>query len=65
MNEMNDGGSSGYRSSSSPSIHSEENLYENRAVALSLEELSLRGSQVKLLFREKFWLRDWALTGFC
>ena len=49
MNEMNDGGSSGYRSSSSPSIHSEENLYENRAVALSLEELSLRGSQVRQL----------------
>ena len=47
MNEMNDGGSSGYRSSSSPSIHSEENLYENRAVALSLEEISLRGSQVR------------------
>ena len=54
MNEMNDGGSSGYRSSSSPSIHSEENLYENRAVALSLEELSLRGSQVRqLLFSLK------------
>ena len=65
MNEMNDGGSSGYRSSSSPSIHSEENLYENRAVALSLEELSLRGSQVKLLFRVRFWLRDGALVGFC
>merc|ERR1719350_2592683 len=48
MNEINDGGSSGYRSSSSPSIHSEENLYENRAVALSLEEISMRGSQEEL-----------------
>ena len=52
MNEMNDGGSSGYRSSSSPSIHSEENLYENRAVALSLEEISLRGSQVRKLLKK-------------
>ena len=44
MNEINDDRSSGYRSSSSPSIHSEENLYENGAVALSSDELSSQGS---------------------
>jgi hypothetical protein len=46
MNELlQDDRSSGYRSSSSPSIHSEENLYENRTVlAGSLEDLG--GSQV-------------------
>ena len=53
MNEINDDRSSGYRSSSSPSIHSEENLYENGAVALSSDELSSQGShgsQVNNLF---------------
>jgi len=44
MNEIHDDRSSGYRSSSSPSIHSEENLYENSAVALSSDELSSQGS---------------------
>ena len=47
MNEINDDRSSGYRSSSSPSIHSEENLYENGAVVVSSDELSSQGSQVK------------------
>ena len=49
MNELGDGGSSGYRSSSSPSIHSEENLYENHVVGSvvgSLEELSIKDMQV-------------------
>merc|ERR1712129_224949 len=47
-NELGDGGSSGYRSSSSPSIHSEENLYENHVVGSvvgSLEELSIKDMQ--------------------
>ena len=46
MNELSDDRSSGYRSSSSPSIHSEENLYANESVAASHEELNLRGSRV-------------------
>ena len=56
MNEIHDDRSSGYRSSSSPSIHSEENLYENGAVALSSDELSSQGShgsQVKIKDEEK------------
>ena len=52
MNELHDDRSSGYRSSSSPSINSEENLYENGAVLHSSDEMSSQGShgsQVKLL----------------
>ena len=48
MNEIHDDRSSGYRSSSSPSINSEENLYENGA--LLMEDFSSQdshGSQVK------------------
>ena len=48
MNELHDSDrSSGYRSSSIPSVHSEENLYENNGVLVSrsLEELSLHSSQ--------------------
>ena len=49
MNELGDDRSSGYRSSSSPSIHSEENLYENGAVLLSSDEQSSQsGSQVRI-----------------
>ena len=44
MNELQDDRSSGYRSSSSPSINSEENLYENGAVLLSSDEISSQGS---------------------
>ena len=43
MNEIQDDRSSGYRSSSSPSIHSEENLYENGAMLL--DDFSSQGSQ--------------------
>merc|ERR1719220_1783703 len=43
MNEIADDRSSGYRSSSSPSIHSEENLYENGAMLL--DDFSSQGSQ--------------------
>lgn len=45
MNEITDDHSSGYRSSSSPSIHSEENLYENGA--LLMDDFSSQGSQVR------------------
>ena len=44
MNELQDDRSSGYRSSSSPSINSEENLYENGAVLHSSDEISSQGS---------------------
>ena len=43
MNEIHDDRSSGYRSSSSPSIHSEENLYENGA--LLMDDFSSQDSQ--------------------
>ena len=47
MNEMSgDDRSSGYRSSSSPSIHSEENLYANESAGLSMEEPGVRSSRV-------------------
>ena len=43
MNELADDRSSGYRSSSSPSINSEENLYENGAMLM--DDFSSQGSQ--------------------
>ena len=43
MNEIQDDRSSGYRSSSSPSINSEENLYENGAMLM--DDFSSQGSQ--------------------
>ena len=48
MNEIQDDHSSGYRSSSSPSINSEENLYENGA--LLMDDFSSQGSQVIDIF---------------
>merc|ERR1712130_1053854 len=50
MNEIQDDRSSGYRSSSSPSIHSEENLYENGA--LLMDDFSSQGSQENLIVEE-------------
>ena len=50
MNEIHDDRSSGYRSSSSPSINSEENLYENGAILLEdFSSQDSHSSQVKYL----------------